>query len=98
MGRDDDALGYFVARRFAKPWKPGPRKHPKMPRGPWWIASIVCFLVGTAIGIAIFGQDGAGLVRAIACGVGGWVIGMFVVETVWERRSGSSSVPGPPTD
>ncbi len=88
MADKDFIFGYFFARRFAKPWKPGPRTHPKMPSGPWRMAAVLSFSIGMVAAWLLFrGNDQGALVpRVLVGGLIGFVIGMYVVETVWEHR------------
>ena len=81
-------FGYLFARRNASPWRPGPRKHPKMPSRPWRAAALICTLLGAMGAWLIFrdGDSGALTLRVIVGGLVGLAIGMYVVETVWERR------------
>ena len=88
MAGNDFIFGYFFARRFAKPWKPGPRTHPKMPSRPWRLAAVVSFSIGAMGAWLLFRHhdSGALVLRVLIGGLIGFVIGMYVVETVWERR------------
>lgn len=88
-------FGYFFARRFAKPWKPGPRRHPKMPSRPWRIAALVCFATGFVATWAVFRDSNAVWLRALFGGVVAMAVGLYVVETLWERRLHAKSVPPP---
>jgi hypothetical protein len=80
--------GYFFARKFATPWKPGPRRHPKMPSGPWRMAAIACLTIGALASWLVFrdGDTGRLVVRMIGGAVAVFVVGMYAVETVYERR------------
>jgi hypothetical protein len=81
-------FGYFFARRNAKPWKAGPRKRPKMPSTPWRVWAVICIAVGATLSWAV-SQDADTatiVVRTVLGGVFGMAIGMYVVETVWEKR------------
>lgn len=82
-------FGYFSAKRSATPWRAGPRTHPKMPSRPWRTAAVICTLVGAAGAWLLFrnGDSGALVLRVIVGGLAGLAIGMYVVETVWERRT-----------
>ena len=84
----DFLFGYFFARRSAKPWKPGPRKHPKMPSTSWRLAALACTAIGAALFWLLFrgGDSRALMLRIGAGGVVGLVVGMYLVETVWEHR------------
>jgi len=96
MADDRFLFGYLFGRRHAAPWTAGPRKRPKMPSAPWRVAALCCALAGAAIGWLLFGGDDAEVLRIAACAVVGFVIGMYVVETVWERRRARSEPPAGP--
>lgn len=88
MPGNDFLFGYFFARRFAKPSKREARKYPKMPSGPWRIAAVICVATGAALSWLLFRNGNSGIlaIRVVFGGLVGLVIGMYVVETVWERR------------
>jgi hypothetical protein len=88
MAGNDFIFGYFFARRLAKPWKPGPRTHPKMPARPWRLAAGLSFSIGMLAAWLLFRDNdpGALVLRVLVGGLIGFVIGMYVVESVWERR------------
>ena len=100
MADENSILRYFLARRFAQPWKPGPRKHPKMPSTSWRLAAVACTATGAALFWLLFrgGDSGALPLRIGAGGVVGLVVGMYLVETVWERRrrGGRADPPASP--
>ena len=59
-------------------------RRPKVPRIVWWPAAIALFAVGALLTWS-FGDDAT--VWAIIAGGGGFVvIGMLLVEVLWERR------------
>ena len=88
MADRDFIFGYFFAKRSATPWKPGPRRHPKMRSTTWRLAAVACTVIGAALFWLLFrgGDSGALVLRIGAGGVVGLVVGMYLVETVWERR------------
>jgi len=64
-----------------------------MPSTPWRVAAACCTLTGGIIGWLLF----AGApIRVAACAVAGFVVGMYVVETVWERRLARAEPPPGP--
>ena len=65
----DFLFGYFFAKRSAKPWKPGPRKHPKMPSTSWRLAALACTAIGAALFWLLFrGGDSGALMLRIGAG------------------------------
>jgi hypothetical protein len=86
-------LGYFVGRRGFRRWTGRARTRPKMPSAAWRTAAVLCTAAGVALAWAVFGSD-AGL-RMIGGGVVGFVLGMYLVETVWERRRPMAPVDDP---
>lgn len=91
----DFRFGYFFARRSAKPWKGRERTRPKMPSGPWRAAAISCMALGVLVAWLLFrASDSAGW-RMFAGGVIGLIAGMYVVETIWERRVSARERQGP---
>jgi len=99
MPDDDFFFRYLFARQFAKPWKPGPRKHPKMPSGPWRAAALACLSIGALVAWLLFrnGDSGALLLRVIVGALVVFVIGMYIVETIWERREQRRQNAPPPS-
>lgn len=75
----------YLRRRF-EPSQPWERKRPKMPSGPWRLAAVICFSLGAAASWMLFRDTSAATIRTIAGGVAGFVVGMYIVETLWERR------------
>lgn len=97
MGDDGFALGYLLRRRSGrKPWRPGPRKRPKMPSTLWRFWAVVTFVAGATIAYALFGDTDAAWLRVGFGGLVGFAIGMYVVETVWERREARRRPPTSP--
>ena len=92
---NDFIFGYFFARRFAKPWKGRERTRPKMPSTTWRLAAVGCTASGALLTWLIFRDSEAVAVRTIFGGVAGLVVGMIVVETIWERRTAAREPGGP---
>lgn len=100
MPRNDFLFGYFFARRFSKQGQPRQRKYPKMPSGAWRIAASICISIGAGVSWLLFrhADSGALAARIIVGALAGLVIGMYIVETIWERRrrresSGAAASP-----
>ncbi len=89
-------FGYIYGRRGGRPWKPGPRTRPKMPSAPWRAAAVSCAAIGALVAWLLFRDTNVVLLRvAVGAGVG-FVVGMYLVETVWERRfRRRPPLPGP---
>ena len=86
----------FRRRDIHRPQQPANRKkvvarRPAMPRLLWWPCAIALFSVGALLTWAFAGDDDAGVWRILAGGGGVAVVGMVIVEAVWERRSRSRS-------
>ena len=92
---NDFILGYVFARRFAKPWRGRERTRPKMPSASWRLAAVGCTAAGALLAWLIFRDSGAVVIRTIFGGVAGLVVGMIVVETIWERRTATREPDGP---
>lgn len=92
---NDFIFGYFFARRFAKPWKGRERTRPKMPSTPWRVAAVCCIATGALLAWLIFRGSDAVVIRTIFGGVVGLVVGMILVETIWERRVAAREPGGP---
>ena len=70
-------------------------KRPAMPRPLWWACAVVLFAVGALVTGSL--ADGDATVWRVLAGGGGFVVvGMLIVEAVWERRRARSRpAPGP---
>lgn len=80
---------YWTAKRLAEgdnAARPFGRKRPKMPSAPWRAAAVICFTIGALVTWLVFRDGDAILLRVLAGGLVGFVVGMIAVETVWERR------------
>lgn len=87
--RPDDSFlfGYFFARRHATRWNGRARTRPTMPSRAWWSAALTVTAVGALIGVALaLGLGWNPLRWAVIVGIVGFGGGMYVVETIWERR------------
>ena len=93
-------LGHLVGRRRNEHGaaRPVVRKRPKMPSTPWRVAATICFLAGATIAWAV-SQSAPGatiVVRTVLGGLFGLAIGMYIVETVWERKLRRDAAPTSP--
>lgn len=95
MPDNDFTFAYFFARRHAKRWKPRERTRPKMASAAWRFSALACTIIGALGAWLVFRNSGALGWRVFAGGVVGFVIGMYVVETIWERRLRSTEPAGP---
>jgi membrane associated rhomboid family serine protease len=64
----------------------GARKRPKMPSKPWRLAAVCCIAIGAIGAWLLFRGSDTVALRAAVGGAIGFVVGMYIVETVWERR------------
>ncbi len=88
-------LGYLLGRRGSEPWTGRERTRPKMPSGPWRAAALLCTATGVLAAWLIFRGSSAIGWRMVAGGVVGFAVGMYIVETIWERRVAARSHDGP---
>lgn len=95
MGDHRFLVGYLFGRRGFKRWTGRERTRPKMPSGPWRAAALLCTAAGVLVAWLITHGSDAVVWRMVAGGVLGFAIGMYVVETVWERRVAARSETGP---
>lgn len=95
MAGNDFLVGYFFGRRGFKRWTGRERTRPKMPSGPWRASALLCTAAGVLVAWLIFGRSDAGGWRLVAGGVVGFAVGMYVVESIWERRHAARSEAGP---
>jgi hypothetical protein len=86
MAGTDFIVGYLFGRRGFRHWGGRERTRPKMPSTPWRVWAVVCAVVGALVAWLIFRGAGALGWRLVAGAIVGFVVGMYVVETVWERR------------
>lgn len=88
-------VGYLFGRRGFKRWTGRERTRPKMPAGPWRAAALLCIAAGVLVAWSIFrGSSSVGW-RMVAGGVVGFAVGMYVVESIWERRVAARADSGP---
>lgn len=88
-------FGYFFARRHATPWKQRERTRPKMPSTPWRLSALASVAIGVLAAWLLFrGASSIGW-RMVAGGVAGFVVGMYIVESIWERRLRAAEAAGP---
>lgn len=92
---DDDLTRFVLAGRFSKPWRGRVRTRPKMPSGAWRVAAVACTAVGALVAWLIFRNSGALGWRMVAGAGVGFAVGIYVVETMWERRARSTAADGP---
>ena len=82
------------------PRKPQQRKivakRPRMPRMLWWTWALVLFGAGALLTWSLVGDTDNGVLRIIAGGFGFVVVGMIIVETIWERRRKRNDPPNGP--
>jgi hypothetical protein len=90
MSSNDErsAVASFLARTYAKPWTARPHTHPKMPARLWRIWAVITIAAGATFSWAVSQSAPTAtiVVRTVLGGVFGLAIGMYIVETVWERR------------
>lgn len=67
-----------------------PRRHADMPAATWRLWAVLTVLVGAGLswGVSLSADTPTIVVRSVLGGVFGLAIGMYVVERLWERRSG----------
>lgn len=89
----DDELGAFYAawwvtrRRGRRGITITPSTRPTMPKAQWRSLAAICFAVGAVVGALIpAGSNDVLVLRAIVVGLIGVAVGMYVIETIWERR------------
>lgn len=76
-----------LRRRAGWTSKLTPSTRPTMPKSQWRPLAALCFAIGAAIGALLVGDDGGRTVLvAIVGGLIGVTIGMYGIETIWERR------------
>ncbi len=95
MGDGNFVAGYFFGRRRFKRWTGRERTRPKMPAGPWRAAALLCTSAGVLVAWLIFRDSDAVTWRLVAGGAIGFAVGMYVVESVWERRLSARADTGP---
>lgn len=95
MTRADFIVGYLFGRRGARRWRGRERTRPKMPSSTWRAWAIVCVGTGVLGAWLLFRDSDALGWRMLAGGTVGFVLGMYVVETVWERRVGAAAERDP---
>ena len=86
MGGGDFIVGYFFGRRGFRRWTGRTRTRPKMASGPWRLAAALCTIGGMLVAWLLFRSSGALGWRLVGGAVLGFAVGMYVVESVWERR------------
>ena len=95
MDRNGFLVGYLFGRRGFKRWNGREPTRPKMPSRHWRTAAVVCTLAGVLVAWLIF-RSGSGVGwRMLAGGMIGLAVGMYVVETIWERRVATRGDQGP---
>ncbi len=88
-------VGYLFGRRGFKRWTGRERTRPKMPSGPWRAAALLCTAAGVLVAWLLFRGSGPVGWRMVAGGVVGFAVGMYIVESIWERRVAARSHDGP---
>lgn len=98
MAGSDFIVGYLFGRRGGLTgWRGRERTRPKMPAGSWRLAAVLCITAGAIAAWLSFGQSGNLGWRMVGGGAIGFVVGMYVVESVWERRQyARNDVPSTP--
>lgn len=91
----DFVTGYFFGRRRFKRWTGRERTRPKMPSGPWRAAALLCTAAGALVAWLLFRESSSVGWRMVAGGVVGFAVGMYIVESIWERRVAARSHDGP---
>lgn len=76
--------------------KPPVAKRPRMPRPLWWTWAVVLFGAGALLTWTIVDDTDVAVLRIIAGGLGFVVVGMLIVETIWERRRKRNDPPDGP--
>ncbi len=86
----EDTAAFLALRHIRR--RPGwtskltPSTRPTMPKARWRALAALCFVVGAVAGALLVDDGGR---RVLVSGFGGLValaVGMYVIETVWERR------------
>lgn len=67
-----------------------------MPSRPWRVAAALSFAIGAAIAWVLFRDSSVVLLRVIVGGLVGMGIGLYLVETIWERKVDRSTEPALP--
>lgn len=100
MKGSDVIVGYFFGRHGSRLWTGRDRTRPKMPSRPWRLAAVLCTAAGMLLAWMMFRDSGALGWRLVADAVVGFVVGMFVVESIWNgdckpapRSSGAGAGP-----
>lgn len=105
--RSDDDLGAFGVAWWFIRGRTGrrgltitPSTRPTMPRSQWRPLAALCFAVGAIVGGFIGGDGGRAVLLAVVGGLIGLVVGMYVIETIWERRRARrlGGAPGSPQE
>ncbi len=94
MPGSDFIVGYLFGRRRFGRWHGRARTRPKMPSRPWRLAAVLCASAGVIAAWILFRDSGALGWRLVAGAMIGFVVGMYVVETIWERRLPADGVTG----
>ena len=79
-------LGFLTGRRRRNRGAPVKSDRPTMPSTSWRIAAVACIGVGAFVAWLLFRNTSVVALRVIAGGIVGFLVGMYIVETVWERR------------
>lgn len=95
MAGPDFILGYLLGRRGPKRWRGRERTRPKMPAAAWRAWAIVCIGSGVLIAWLLFSGSSSLGWRMVAGGIVGFLVGMYLVETIWERRIRATAEHGP---
>ena len=88
-------LGYLLGRKGAgKPDQPFVSTRPTMPKGRWRMLAVLCFLVPATVTLLVTSASNGTWGYALGAGVLGVVIGMYTLETIWERQHPDDRPPG----
>ena len=86
MAAGDFIVGYFFGRRGFRRWTGRQRTRPKMASRPWRLAAVLCTIAGMLLAWLLFRSSGALGWRLVGGAGLGFAVGMYAVESVWERR------------
>lgn len=90
-------MGFWIAKRMRENGvdQPFERKRPKMPSTAWRASAAICFAIGATVAWLLFRDSSVVVLRMLAGGLVVFVIGMYAIETVWERGQQRAPTPTP---
>ena len=79
-------FAYLLRKKGSKGWRTPERVTPKMPSILWRVAAVCCAALGAVLAWLIFRGSAATGWRMVGGAIVGFVVGMYAVESIWERR------------